>query len=291
MTDLVIESGNELIWKLIQEEIKKEIEIEPMLASYLYSTILNHKTLEDALSFVLSTRLGSSVVDTLRMRELIDEAFSKKPELSLKIRADILAFYERDPACEGYATPLLFYKGYQALQAHRIANFLWKENRRTLAYFLQNRISEIYAVDIHPAATIGCGILLDHATSIVVGETAVIEDNVSILHEVTLGGTGKECGDRHPKIKAGVLIGAGAKILGNVIVGEGAKIGAGSVVLGDVPPHSTVAGVPARVVGEASHERPALEMDHRLNKSGNCSICHRETCVDCNSEEARETFS
>lgn len=180
------------------------------------------------------------------------------------MRADIRAITERDPAATRFSEPLLYFKGFHALQTHRVAHWLWSEGRRELALFLQSRASEVFGVDIHPAARIGKGILVDHATGVVVGETAVVEDNVSILHEVTLGGTGKDCGDRHPKVRHGVLIGAGAKILGNVEVGEGAKIGAGSVVLEDVPAHATVAGVPAKVVGIAEGDEPARTMDHRL---------------------------
>jgi len=171
---------------------------------------------------------------------------------------------ERDPACDRYSLPFLYYKGYQGLQMHRIGHYLWRRRRRELARYLQSRISEVFAIDIHPAARIGVGILIDHATSLVIGETAVVGDNVSMLHEVTLGGTGKDSGDRHPKVGNGVLIGAGAKILGNVRIGAGAKVGAGSVVLDHVPAHCTVAGVPARPVGPCNSEQPALKMDHTL---------------------------
>ena len=186
------------------------------------------------------------------------------PGIGQSIRADIRATRDRDPAAKGFSEPFLYFKGFHALQTHRVAHFLWHGGRQSLALFLQNRTSEVFGVDIHPAARVGNGILIDHATSVVIGETAVIEDNVSILHEVTLGGTGKADGDRHPKVRHGVLIGAGAKILGNVEVGRGAKVGAGSVVLEDVPPHCTVAGVPAQIVGTPNVDEPALEMDHRL---------------------------
>jgi serine O-acetyltransferase len=171
---------------------------------------------------------------------------------------------DRDAACNKYSTPLLYFKGYQAIQAYRVAHYYWKRDRHDLALFLQSRISEVFGVDIHPAARIGRGILLDHATSVVIGETAVVEDNVSMLHEVTLGGTGKETGDRHPKVRQGVLIAAGAKILGNVEIGEGAKVGCGAVVLENVAPHTTVVGVPARPVGITLSHSPALDMDHRI---------------------------
>ncbi|MGB0743029.1 MAG: serine O-acetyltransferase, partial [Opitutales bacterium] len=182
-----------------------------------------------------------------------------------QVACDMIAANERDPACPDILTPLLYFKGFQALVCYRISNYLWLVGRRDLALYLQSLIAETFSVDIHPAAEISCGILLDHATGFVAGETAVIEHDVSILHEVTLGGTGKERGDRHPKVRSGVLLGAGAKILGNVEIGEGAKIGAGSVVLKDVPPHVSVAGVPARIVGKMSVSNPALDMCHQTD--------------------------
>jgi serine O-acetyltransferase len=274
------------IWGAIRDEVEKEIAKEPVLASYLHATIMNHRTLDDVLSFVLSTRLGSGVVDAMRMREMMDEALLVDPSIGESFRADLTAVFERDPAVDRRFVPLLYFKGFQALQAYRIAHFLWKQGREVFAYFMQSRISEVFALDIHPAAKIGKGILLDHATGIVIGETAVVEDDVSILHEVTLGGTGKDSGDRHPKVRKGVLIGAGAKILGNVTIGEGAKIGACSVVLNDVCPHCTVAGVPAKPVGRAVHTEPALFMEHNLDNDVeitqtcqvNCGLCKNEEC-------------
>lgn len=198
------------------------------------------------------------------VREVIEDAFSNDPEILNAAMADIIAVQERDPAVGDFSTPLLYLKGFHALQVHRIANWLWKQNRRPLALYLQNRSSELFAVDVHPAATIGKGIMFDHATGVVIGETAVIEDNVSLLQGVTLGGTGKNCGDRHPKIRQGVMIGAGAKVLGNIEVGVGAKIGAGSVVLEAVPEHTTVAGVPAKIVGHPSCAMPSLSMDQDI---------------------------
>lgn len=250
------------IWETIREEVEKEARDEPMLASFLYSVVLNHGNLEDALSFHLATKLDSSTLGSTSLRDLIDEAFRNDETIAESLRQDISAVCSRDPACRGFSMILLYYKGYHALQSYRVAHYYWNNNRIALALYLQSRISEVFAVDIHPAAKIGKGILIDHATSVVIGETAVVEDNVSLLHEVTLGGTGKETGDRHPKIREGVLISAGAKILGNVEVGEGAKIGGGSVVLQDVAAHTTVAGVPAVVVGRPKSDRPALEMDH-----------------------------
>lgn len=252
------------IWDGIRKEVTEDAQREPMLASFLYAVILNHSCLEDALSFHLASKLESSIIPSVTLRDLFDHALSSDPTIGRKVREDIAAVCERDPACQRYSTPLLYFKGFHALQSYRAAHYYWREGRRSLALFLQSRISEVFSVDIHPAAVIGSGILMDHATSIVIGETAVIGDNVSMLHEVTLGGTGKIQGDRHPKVKDGVLIAAGAKILGNVTVGEGAKVGGGAVVLDDVPPHCTVVGVPARVVGRPSTELPALEMDHRI---------------------------
>ena len=236
-----------------------------MLASFLHATVLNHERFEDAISFHLAGKLASSTLTAMQLREVIQEAMTKDPSIVDAVCADIRAVRERDPAVKCSLVPLLFLKGVHALIGYRIAHWLWKQGRELLALHLQNRISEAFAVDIHPAAKIGRGILMDHATSIVIGETAVIEDDVSLLHEVTLGGTGKATGDRHPKVRRGVLIGAGAKILGNVEIGEGAKVGAGSVVLKNVPPHCTVAGVPAIIVGKPCTSSPSLDMDHVIS--------------------------
>jgi serine O-acetyltransferase len=252
------------LWQSIREEVAEDVEREPVLASFLHATVLNHGSLEDALGFLLAGKLECSVLPAMLVRELIVDAMDADPGIGRSIRADIRAVGDRDPAAKRFSEPFLYFKGFHALQTHRVAHRLWHEGREALALFLQNRTSEVFGVDIHPAARIGDGILIDHATSVVIGETAVIEDNVSILHEVTLGGTGKAAGDRHPKVRHGVLIGAGAKILGNVEVGRGAKVGAGSVVLEDVPPHCTVAGVPAVIIGTPNVDEPALEMDHRL---------------------------
>lgn len=249
---------------MIRDEVARDVENEPILASFLHATILKHNALEDALSFHLAGKLATSTLSSMLVREVIDEAFSGDPAIRKALRADIRAVRDRDPATDRYSVPLLYYKGFHALESYRVGHWLWENGRRSLALYLQNRISEVFAVDIHPAARIGTGILIDHGTSVVIGETAVVEDNVSILHEVTLGGTGKQTGDRHPKVRHGVLIGTGAKILGNVEIGEGSKVAAGSVVLNDVPPHSTVAGVPAVVVGRPDVDQPALEMNHQI---------------------------
>ncbi|MGD8294339.1 MAG: serine O-acetyltransferase [Desulfobacterales bacterium] len=253
------------IWCRLRREVDQQALAEPILASYLHATILNHRCLEDALSFHLAGKLAGPSLAAMTIREVISEAFEMSPSIQTAICADLEAISSRDPASYGVSEPFLHYKGFHALESYRTANWLWERGRRSLACYLQNRISERFGVDVHPAAKIGKGILIDHATSVVIGETAVVEDDVSMLHEVTLGGTGRETGDRHPKVRRGVLIGAGAKILGNVVIGDGAKVGAGSVVLKDVPSHSIVAGVPAKVVGRTVTENPALEMDHRID--------------------------
>jgi serine O-acetyltransferase len=258
---------NDPVWQDIRKEALEDANREPMLASFLYQIILNHNSLEDALSFQLAGKLESHALTAVTLRDLMDEALQSDPGIGQSAREDIKAVVERDPACRKYSTPLLYFKGFQALQAYRIAHYYWRTGREELALFLQSRISETYTVDIHPAAKIGNGILIDHATSLVIGETAVVEDHVSMLHEVTLGGTGKETGDRHPKVRRGVLIAAGAKILGNVEIGEGAKVGGGAVVLTDVPPHTTVVGVPAHPVCSVDEEEPALLMDHNIRFS------------------------
>jgi len=259
-----MEARQKQLWEKIREEAWNDSISEPILASFFYSTILNHKTLESALSYQLANRLDCLTMPAILVREVIQEAFHKEPEIIDAAMSDIIAVQERDPAVDNYSTPLLYLKGFHAIQVHRVANWLWKEKRTPLAQYLQNRSSELFAVDVHPAATIGKGIMFDHATGIVVGETAVIEDNVSILQGVTLGGTGKKGGDRHPKIRQGVMIGAGAKVLGNIEIGVGAKIGAGSVVLDPVPDHTTVAGVPAKIVGRPCSDMPSLSMEQEL---------------------------
>ena len=254
------------VWETIRTEVEGDIKKAPLLASYLHAVVMNHRTLESALSFQLASKLGSSTLSEVSLRDLVDEAMANDPIIGAAVRADIEAVRTRDPACRRLSAPLLYFKGFQALQAHRVAHYFWQHGREPLALFMQSRISEVFAVDIHPAARIGKGLLIDHATGLVVGETSVIGDNVSMLHHVTLGGTGKEVGDRHPKIGNGVLISVGASVLGNVVIGEGAKIAAHAVVLTDVPPHSTFAGVPARMVGHPGAEQPALEMDHSIRR-------------------------
>lgn len=252
------------LWQTARDEAERKVAEEPILGSYFHATILNHSSFGAALSFRLASKLDNPMLPTMLIRDVIDEALRDDPTILEAAEADVLASFTRDPACDDLSTPFLFHKGFHALQAYRIAHWLWRRDRKTLAQFFQSQISVGLGVDIHPAARIGSGLMLDHATGIVVGETAVVGDDVSILHSVTLGGTGKETGDRHPKIRRGVLLAAGCKIIGNIEVGEGAKVGAGSVVLHDVPPHVTVAGVPAVIVGKPREESPALGMDQRI---------------------------
>ena len=250
------------LWPLMREEAQRKAAEEPILGSYFHATILNHATFGAALSFRLASKLDNPMLPTMLIRDVIGEATAHEPNLLSAAEVDVLATYMRDPACDDLSTPFLFYKGFHALQAHRVANWLWRQGRETLAHFFQNQISVTLGVDIHPAARVGSGIMLDHATGIVIGETAVVEDDVSILHSVTLGGSGKVGGDRHPKIRRGVLLAAGCKVIGNIEIGTNSKVGAGSVVLQDVAPNTTVAGVPAKVVGHSHNQVPAHDMDH-----------------------------
>lgn len=252
------------VWRRVCEEAVEAVRAEPLLGSLIHSGLLHHATFERALAYRFSLKLASGEMSEQILREIADEAYSLDPDLGAMARADLMAVYDRDPACHRYLQPILFFKGFQALQAYRVGHWLWQQGRIDMAYFVQMRVSEAFGVDIHPAARVGRGIMIDHAHSIVIGETAVVGDNVSMLHSVTLGGTGKEDGDRHPKIGNGVLIGAGAKVLGNITVGHCSRIAAGSVVLQDIPPCKTVAGVPARIVGEAGCDQPSVTMDHRF---------------------------
>ncbi len=249
------------LWQAIRHEVGLRAEFEPIMATFFQATVLNHDSMEGSLSFLLASKLDSSVVSSMAIREIIQEAISAEPSIIRAAQIDIKAIRNRDPACNSYSTPYLFYKGFHALQIHRVSHWLWQNERHSLAFFLQNQLSTMFGIDIHPAARIGCGIMFDHATGLVIGETAVIEDDVSILHGVTLGGTGKDQGDRHPKVRHGVMIGANASIIGNIEIGEGAKVGAGSVVMSDVPAHTTVVGVPAEIVGRPDSDCPAENMN------------------------------
>jgi serine O-acetyltransferase len=251
------------VWDRIRDEAHDAARKDPSLGGFIFGAVLNQPRFEDALMHRLSQRMANALPAEL-IQQAFQDALDVDPTIGDAARADIVAVHDRDPACNRYIEPLLYFKGFQAIQTHRMAHQLWKMDRRDFAYYLQSRSSVVYGVDIHPAARIGRGIFVDHAHAIVIGETAVVEDNVSLMQEVTLGGTGKETGDRHPKIRHGVLVGAGAKILGNIEIGHCSRVAAGSVVLHDVPPNRTVAGVPAKVVGYAGCEEPARIMDHQL---------------------------
>ncbi|WP_029061659.1 serine O-acetyltransferase [Labrenzia sp. DG1229] len=252
------------VWQKLRDEAQQMVAAEPALSSFVYETVLNHDSLEEAVLHRLGDRLGRDVVSASLIRQTYLEALADEPELAKIFRVDIVAVFDRDPACFRYLEPVLYFKGFHGLQTHRLANWLWRKGRKDFALYLQSRASEVFQIDIHPAVPVGRGIFIDHGTGIVVGGTAAIGDDVSILQGVTLGGTGKEGGDRHPKIQSGVLIGAGAKVLGNLEIGHCSRIAAGSVVLADVPECTTVAGVPARIVGKAGCAEPARSMNQLL---------------------------
>jgi serine O-acetyltransferase len=249
------------IWDSMRDEARAAAERDPVLAAFLYSTVINHRSLEECVIYRICERLDHPDIQAILLRQTFDEMLNDWPEWGATLRVDIQAFYDRDPACLRFMEPVLYFKGFHAIQTHRLAHWLLNRGRRDFALYLQSRASSVFQTDINPAARLGKGIFLDHATGLVVGETAVIGDNVSILHGVTLGGTGKEGSDRHPKIGNGVLIGAGAKILGNIVIGHCSRIAAGSVVLKEVPPNTTVAGVPAKVIGTAGCSEPSRIMD------------------------------
>jgi serine O-acetyltransferase len=249
------------IWLALLKEAEAAMAAEPALAGFIFATVMSHGRLEDAICHRIAQRLGHTDVDAGLIVQTFLDVLASQPQLGATFRADLAAVLDRDPACTRYLEPLLYFKGFHALVTYRFAHELWRQDRRDFALYMQSQSSRIFAVDIHPAARLGRGLMLDHATGFVCGETAVVGDNCSFLHAVTLGGSGKQTGDRHPKIGAGVLIGAGAKVLGNIHVGNSSRIAAGSVVLADVPPHMTVAGVPARIVGPAGCAEPAQSMD------------------------------
>jgi serine O-acetyltransferase len=252
------------VWARLREEAEEVVRNEPELATFIYSTILHHDTLEAAVIHRISERLHHADVSGELIRQAYADALEGEPGIGDAFRADIVATIDRDPAAHRFIEPVLYFKGFHAIGTHRLAHWLLNRGRRDFAFYLQSRSSAVFQTDINPAARIGRGIFLDHATGLVVGETTVIEDDVSMLQDVTLGGTGKEDGDRHPKIRRGVLIGAGAKILGNIEVGHCARVAAGSVVVKSVPNNVTVAGVPAKVVGEAGCPEPSRYMDQML---------------------------
>lgn len=264
MDDTLLKLTTTEVWSTMRAEAESAVKAEPLLGALIHAGLLHHSRFDQALAFRFSLKLASGEMSEQILREIADKAYADDAAPAEAAMRDLLAVRTRDPACQRLIQPLLFFKGYQALQAYRIAHWLWCKGRRDMAYFVQMRTSEVFGVDIHPAARIGSGLMIDHAHSIVIGETAVVGDDVSMLHSVTLGGTGKVGGDRHPKIGNGVLIGAGAKVLGNIHIGERSRIAAGSVVLNEVPPCVTVAGVPARIVGGAGCDEPAASMDQRL---------------------------
>jgi serine O-acetyltransferase len=252
------------VWATIRREGVESAERDGMMGQAVTTALLRHTSFADALAARIARKLADADFPEGPLTALISEAFANDPGIVRAAAADLAAVRDRDPACPDLLTPFLFFKGFLSLQAYRVAHWLWKREREHVARQLQSRTSEVFGVDIHPAARIGCGLMIDHGTGLVIGETAVVEDDVSMLHGVTLGGTGKQCGDRHPKIRRGVLLGAGAKVLGNIEVGEGAKVGAGSIVLDPVAPHTTVVGVPARPVGAQLVDMPAFTMDQTL---------------------------
>ncbi len=254
------------VWEGLRAEAASAAAREPVMAELIRLSVLDCRSLEEAISHRLSRKLGHHALSEPYLFKLFMDVTASDPKIGAAARADIRAVAERDAACKGLLAPFLYFKGFQVLCAYRIGHRLWMNGREEVALYLQSLVSQVFSVDIHPAARIGTGIMLDHATGIVIGETAVVEDGVSMLHDVTLGGTGKEKGgDRHPKVRKNVLIGAGTRILGNIEIGEGARIGAGSVVLDNVPPHTTAVGVPARVIGVEKTEDPAATMDHYIN--------------------------
>ena len=252
------------VWSAIRREAMESVERDPLLAAFLYATILNHDSLESAVVHRISERLDHPDVSASLIRQTFEAMIADSPEWSSVVRVDIQAVYDRDPACDRYIQPVLYLKGFHAIQTHRLAHWLLHQGRKDFALYLQSRSSAVFQTDIDPAVPFGRGIFLDHATGIVIGQTALLEDDVSILQNVTLGGTGKETGDRHPKIRHGVMIGAGAKVLGNIEIGACSRVAAGSVVLKAVPPATTVAGVPAKVIGEAGCAEPARSMDQTI---------------------------
>jgi serine O-acetyltransferase len=256
------------VWAKVRGEAEDIVRREPEVAPFIFSTILHHDTLEAALVYRLTERLDHHDVPAELIRLAYADALEDEPRIGDAFRADIVATVDRDPAVDRFIEPVLYFKGFHAIQTHRLAHWLWGKGRKDFAYYLQSRSSAVFQCDVHPAARIGRGIFLDHATGLVIGETTVVEDDVSMLQDVTLGGTGKEDGDRHPKIRQGVLIGAGAKILGNIEVGHCSRVAAGSVVLKSVPNNVTVAGVPAKVIGEAMCAEPSRTMDQMLYDGG-----------------------
>jgi serine O-acetyltransferase len=260
----VINPDDKPIWLCLRQEASDALTAEPSLASMLYSTVLSHDDLASALSYHIARKLGDDAMRGITVREMVQKIYADDPSLVEFAEADLQAVYERDPAAKGYMQAFMYFKGFLSLQIYRVSHRLWQQGRQTMAHFLQSRVSELFQIDINPAARIGKGVFLDHGTGIVIGETAVVGDDCSILQGVTLGGTGAERGDRHPKVGKGVLLGAGANVLGNITIGDYAKVASGSVVLKPVPAHCTAAGVPARLINCKTCEDPARQMDHTM---------------------------
>jgi serine O-acetyltransferase len=258
------------VWESLRLEASNLCDQEPQMEEFLEQHVLNHCSLSEALVFCLASQIQHSSISLDVITQVFLEVLQSEPQILFDSCLDLKAYVERDAACDKLLMPLVYFKGFKALQVQRISHRLWNQGRHFLALFLQSQVAAKFAVDIHPGASLGSGIMLDHATGLVIGETTVIGDDVSILHSVTLGGVGSESGDRHPKIGSGVLISAGAKVLGNVCIGKGAKIGAGSLVIDSVKPYSTVVGVPAKVVGENKNEMPALEMNQHFQIISPC---------------------
>lgn len=273
------ENGVDVVWDLMKYEARVEALREPLLVSFLHSTILNHPTLESALAFHLANKLSSPSMIGTQLMALISEALDSCKEFRRTLRADMLAVRDRDPACTCLPDVFLYFKGFHALQTHRVARCLWSSGRRVLAHYLQSQVSQSFQIDIHPNATLGSGIMLDHGTGIVVGETASVGHNCSILHHVTLGGSGKKGVDRHPKVGNGVLLGAGASVLGNIVIGDGCQVGAGTLVIADLPPHTVAVGVPAKIIGSFVDvsAQPALGMNQLGSKEADATIVTFET--------------
>lgn len=274
------------VWDSVRLEAKCEAENEPILSSFLYASILSHDCLERALGFIIANRLQNNTLLETQLMDIFCDVLVQNRGIKRAIRLDLQAFKERDPSCLSYCSALLYLKGYHSLQTHRVAHALWNQGRKVLALALQSRVSEVFGIDIHPAAKIGEGILLDHGTGLVIGETAVIGDRVSLMQGVTLGGSGKVTGDRHPKVGEGALIGASVTVLGNIKIGEGAMIASGSLVLKDIPQHSMAAGIPAKVIGYVEEQVPSLTMKHDASKDffEHVAVCKEGKCKKVNNE-------
>lgn len=266
--DAVYSGDYDAVWELMRWEAFQEAQREPLLVSFLHSSILNHKTLESSLAFLLANRLASQAMISTQVQSLILEALDEDDSIGRSLRADIMAVRDRDPACTCLPDVFLYFKGFHALQTYRVAHVLWKAGKKVLAHYLQSQMSQSFQIDIHPNATLGSGIMLDHGTGIVIGETARVGHNCSILHHVTLGGSGKKGRDRHPKVGEGVLLGAGASVLGNVAIGDGCQVGAGTLVITDLPSHCVAVGVPAKIIGSFVDvtEQPSIGMNQMMDK-------------------------